>query len=531
METTRHTSWYIAIVLVAAFVTFQIQGIDYGTGINDQPHIKDYVVGSDVSAGSALERNSMTGAGAGESVDRWMVRFKLYSIEADEHINIMALSRIKPGQGQFDPHFYQYGGAWLYPLGAWYLVLSKVGVITLAPLNSYLRQPELMDSVYIWGRVFVVLAVAGASLFLFAACHRIASARESLLCMVLFLAAPGTVMFSQVMKPHWYALFFVCGALYVLTRLLSGQFWRERDNVALGVFLGLAVGSVLTFGLFAALCWLAMAVFVYRGIIHPRALLLVPAIALTVYLGTNPFVVLNISAVQSESSLLVNWYTQKAGISSILLFAKNSLLANFGAAATLLIACVATYAIVSMPRSPMAWAAVTGIGVVVLIAVLTSSIATWHTNTRYLSFLLPSGLLFLCATQWRGQKILLSLAVALTLLQSAPLALAYRDENDPTHSTRHLAGRWIEENIPGDAALCFQTKTLAPYEVPPIDFARYRINDPACKMEVRVEREPDAVIQNERRQLVTRFQPRYSPHSFPLVFSHINPQISVYRYE
>ena len=46
--------------------------------------------------------------------------FKLYSIEADEAVNIIALARIKPGQGQFDPGLYQYGGAYLYPLGAWY---------------------------------------------------------------------------------------------------------------------------------------------------------------------------------------------------------------------------------------------------------------------------------------------------------------------------------------------------------------------------------------------------------------------------
>lgn len=64
-----------------------------------------------------------------------MLRFKLYTVEVGEVYNLVALARIKPMQLQFDPHFYLYGGAFLYPLGLYYAVLSKLGVLSIGSLD------------------------------------------------------------------------------------------------------------------------------------------------------------------------------------------------------------------------------------------------------------------------------------------------------------------------------------------------------------------------------------------------------------
>src|SRR5438067_9465079 len=45
-------------------------------------------------------------------------RFRLYSCQPDEMITFRALSRMKPSRGDLDPRFYQYGGLWVYPVGA-----------------------------------------------------------------------------------------------------------------------------------------------------------------------------------------------------------------------------------------------------------------------------------------------------------------------------------------------------------------------------------------------------------------------------
>ena len=521
--------WRWPVLLVAVFIGAQLQAINYGTKINDAPHIRDYLISSDMITGSALERDRIVGAGAGESLDRWMTRFKLYSVEADEHVNILALSRIKPDQGLFDPHFYQYGGAWLYPLGAWYFALSKLGAVSVAPLTTYLQQPGLMDNVYIWGRILVLISISGAALILFAACRRFLPNVDSLMCMLLFLAAPGTIMFSQIMKPHWYALIWVCSALFILTRGPAKLSWRSWDTFLLGVFLGLAVGSVLTFGLFAALCWFALLVFVSRSQVPNHALIFVPLIATGVYLITNPFVLLNWSTFSAEASIVGDWFSLGLDFGSVLSFLDNSLLPSFGIGTVLMITGVGIYHVRSAAKLPLAWFLIAAAGIVIFIAFLTASIATWHTNSRYIAYLLPSGILFLAIVNWPRRRTFLAIALVLTIVQSAPLALAYHDENSPIHSTRLAAAHWVHENVPANSAICVGTKTAAPYDVPPVDFTRYLINHPSCNLKIVIERSPDSLKIIEGMTIEKRFQPRFSPQHFPLVFSHINPQISIYR--
>ena len=45
-------------------------------------------------------------------------RYRLYSYQPDEMITFNALRQMKPGAGQLDPKLYQYGGLWVYPVGA-----------------------------------------------------------------------------------------------------------------------------------------------------------------------------------------------------------------------------------------------------------------------------------------------------------------------------------------------------------------------------------------------------------------------------
>jgi hypothetical protein len=46
---------------------------------------------------------------------------------------------------------------------------------------------------------------------------------------------------------------------------------------------------------------------------------------------------------------------------------------------------------------------------------------------------------------------------------------------------------------------------------------------------VQVERQPRAVVADPNYAIAKRFTPRLSPQSFPLVWEHINPQITIYK--
>ena len=521
----------LATVLVTGFILFQLLNIDYGTEINNLAHVKEFMVNPNVSIGSGLERDNIAGYGAGESLHRWMTRFKLYSIEADEHINIMALSRIKPEEGKFDPHFYQYGGAWLYPLGVWYFILSKTNIITLGPLDLYLQSPDLIDAIYIWGRIFVLITVAISAIFLFFACRQFASNTESLLCLALFLCAPMTIMFSQVMKPHWYALLWVCICLSILARCTAQGFWRFRDTLGVGVCIGLAVGSVITFGLFALVLWLAMFFFSNKGLISRSSLLVVPIIAAFIYIITNPYLIINWNAFAGETDLVLNWFSGSNTFEAIPLFILNSIFPGFGIVTTLLLFALAIRVIVLGANQHSAWIVISGLVAIVLISIMTSSISTWHTNVRYLSWLLPSGLLFVCVVPFRGRKPLLILTIIATCLQSLPLTIAYRDENDKTVGTRYQAANWIEKNINYEQAICFGTRTPAPFDVPPINFLAHRVDESSCEVQIVVERQPDIISPANDKYIIARFKPQYLYPRFPFTFGHINPQISIYSIE
>ena len=82
-------------------------------------------------------------------------RFRLYSCQPDEMITFRSLSRMKPGSGDFDPRFYQYGGLWVYPVGALLKAGSLFGIVTLrGDLAYYLDHPEQFARFYIVARLY-----------------------------------------------------------------------------------------------------------------------------------------------------------------------------------------------------------------------------------------------------------------------------------------------------------------------------------------------------------------------------------------
>jgi len=516
--------------MVLLFVALQAATLGYGTRINDLAHIRDYRVGSDVVSGSGLTRDRVIGSTAdrAESLDLWMVRFKLYSVEADEVDAIMALARIQPRQLQFDPKFYQYGGAFLYPLGGWYLALSKLGLIHVAPLDQLLAQPEQMDRIWIAGRAFVLAAFAASALLLFLTLIEIAPAGVALAGLAIYLFCPASIMYSQIIKPHWYALLWVNAALLIVVRAFVRNRLTLGSELLLAAAIGLTVGSVVTFSTLAVLLWCALAVLAASGALSVIALVRIPLVAIVVFLLSNPYYVLNWPTVLAERASTAGWFEPSLSPSSLLLFVQNSLFTGFGVVTTLLIFAVVAWTLIRGPLR-LRLLAIAIIGPIVSIAVMTANFVTWNSNFRFIPYVLPAALILVALPRWRHRTLILAFCALATVAQALPLKLAYFDENDDAHATRLLAAAWIDANIPTADAICLVTNGLAPFEVPPFRFDRYRLNSPDCRWLVRVERNPLSVTVGPGYEIAKRFTPRLSPQIFPLVWEHINPQITIYR--
>ncbi len=528
----RHSFWgvWLAFAACAVFFAFQLLTINYGTRINDLAHIRDHQIEKIDIDNSALNRAAIavSNTGGAETLDRWMLRYKLYSIEADEVVNVMALARINPAFGQFDPHFYQYGGAFLYPLGGWFYASAKLGLLPLGSLDVLLADPDRMDKVYAWGRAFVLAAFTLSGFVLFLTLRMVARPSIALAGTGIYLFCPASIMFSVVMKPHWYALLYVTCALFLVVSLFERRKQRRWEECALALCLGLAVGSVTTLGLFAALVWCALFVAVARGLIDWVPLVRVPASSLAVYALSNPFALVNWRALAIEGESAAGWYAPSIAPTDLWAFVENSFLPGFGVGFGLLLLFVLAREL-ARPSFAGARGIAAALGLALaLAAVVTAAHSVWHTNLRYVPYVLPAGLLLLAAS--RHVRIsAFAVALMATLVQSVPTKLAYVDENDPEHSTRLLAGAWIDANLPSGSGVCLPTLTPTPYDVPPFDLARFAINAPGCAFRVVIEREGSDERPDEGFAVMRRFRPRLSPDWLPGFTNHVNPQITIYR--
>lgn len=524
------TSHWAALVLIGSFIVLQAPTLDYGTRINQLPFIRDYQITTDVVHGSALDRTAVIGSRVkpAETLDRWMLRFKLYPIEVDEIYNVMALARIKPTQLQFDPHFYQYGGAFVYPLGLYYAMLSKLGVLSIGSLGYLLANPQAIDDVWIAGRAFVLLAAAASALLFYFALVQFASPQAALLGLAVYLFSPATIMFSQILKPHWYALMFGNAALLFIVRAFVQDRFSRASEVTLGALLGLAVGSVATFGLFAILVWGALVYLNFRGCVRWTTLIVVPAVAAITWFITNPYCIFDWRALMDEASAHPEWHSPRLNLDVLLSFLHNSVLAGYGVVLGLLFIAIL---IRDATRPASIGVRLLGVAIILLIiaiAALTAPEYDSYGNFRYAPYVLPLIIVFVAVQPLRYRGLILAAAAAGAVIQAAPLKLAYFDENSDANSTRFAAASWIDSHVQPEDTVCISTET-SPYSVPPFRFDRYKINTPNCNWRVRIESDNQAELDGETWSVARQFRPRLSPAVFPLVWGNINPKITIYR--
>lgn len=522
----------LTLTIIAVFLGWQISTADYGSKVNDFEYIRDYVVETNVSENSGLQRQTVVGENTDrESLDLWMTRFKLYSVNADEHINILSLARVRNDPAALDPGFYQYGGAWLYPLGIWYFALSKLGTIEVGSLAGMLAEPDRIDAVYFWGRMLVLFCVACAGLMLATTLRRLANDGAALAGLAIFLFAPATIMYSQLLKPHWFALVFVVIAVDQLVRAAFGRRPEWHHDAITGIAVGLTFGAANTYAPFTVIVWLALVLLWRRGAVPLRSLVAVPAIACGAWAITNPHVILHFDSFRAAAAVAGNWFSPELTLRSVQDFVWNSGFRGFGFAflgSVLAAAAVLLIRPQHAAHRPLAFAV---IAIVAFYAWLTASMADWGINSRYAPYLLVLGIILLASVRWRHTgKVMWAIAI-LTLVQSLPLMTAYADENDPANSTRLRMAALINDTIPAGESICVGARTAAPFETPPFEFTRYRVNVEPCRYSTRTERHQVERPAPEGLKVVARVTPRFFSPAYRLVFGHINPQITLYEPE
>jgi len=213
-------------------------------------------------------------------------RYRLYTAQPDEMITMMALASMSPARRDFDPKLYQYGGMWIYPVGA----LIKVFANPRADQTYYLDYPEAFARFYLVARLYVVAFALLGTWAVFWIARRLSGgnvivASAATLCYALM---PVVVNMAHEAKPH------LPGAVRVLLAVIAGTKYvesgRKRWWVLAGALCGAAAGMVLS-AVLGVLIVPAMVLFrkeswVQRLVIAAAALV----IAADVYAMSNPYV-------------------------------------------------------------------------------------------------------------------------------------------------------------------------------------------------------------------------------------------------
>jgi hypothetical protein len=216
-------------------------------------------------------------------------RYRLFSSQPDEMITFRALSQMKPGQGKLDPKLYQYGGLWIYPVGAMLKLWSFTGFVTLrSDLAYYLDHPEAFGKFYLVARLYSVMwGLAGVAV-VFAIVRRLTSdAVLAGIAGMCFACMPVVITMAHEAKPHLGGAVLMLWAGYAAIRYLD--FGTRRWAIAVGLLCGAATAMVPT----SAPVFLLLPV---MAVLRPRTLwdsVIALFIGIAVYAVTNPYVVMH----------------------------------------------------------------------------------------------------------------------------------------------------------------------------------------------------------------------------------------------
>jgi dolichol-phosphate mannosyltransferase len=404
--------------------------------------------------------------------------FLLRSAHPDERKPFTILARMRPWKLEFEPLYVHYGGAYIYPFGAFLAAGHAVRALTLdSDPAFYIARPEQMARLYLAGRLFILLFHFATLLVLYDLGKRLGGWKAGLAACLLFALSPAAAWHSHISKPHPFGTFWAL--LAVRAAFSAAESGRRRDYLLSGLWAGVAAGSNLGLAAAAgvpALAWIARRL-AGRAQAREWALpLAAGALAGAACLAANPYLLFSYASFRWELEVLLppgarlDW-SKLPGLFTVVLPSG--------------LGCVAT--------------ALGGVGLLaslrksdprrLLLAASALLLLAWFWSRYWFVGMEPSTvrlfyplapLLALFAADLLARlpgKATLPALLALCLVEAAPSAAAYLENmrlDSGAASTRARAADWIDANVPAGASVGL-TRYPEPAHTPPFRFDRYAL--------------------------------------------------------
>jgi hypothetical protein len=225
-------------------------------------------------------------------------RYRLFTYQPDEYNTLKSLSGMNPGKLQLDPRMYQYGGLWIYPVGALLKVASLVGFVDLshgADQAFYLDNPDAFGRFYIVARLYsAAWGVVGAWAVYMIARKLTGRSTPAAAASACWAMMPVVVNMAHEAKPHLAGLSLMLLAVLAASRYVEtgGRRWWVFCAIACGAATGMVISSLVIFALLPMILLLRP----LEGRERVRLAAKFLGIGLLVYAASNPYVFINLVA-------------------------------------------------------------------------------------------------------------------------------------------------------------------------------------------------------------------------------------------
>ena len=392
------------------------------------------------------------------------------SVNPDEKKSFIILARMRPWRLEFEPLYVQYGGAFIYPLGAFLGAARLLHLARLTPdLAHYLAVPDDMGRLYLLGRLYTLLFHLGTVWLLFELGRILSGRRTGTAAALLWTLTPLAVVNAHMLKPHPVAAFWFVAAAYCAVRAVEEG--RGMDYLLCGLTAGMAAGGNLAVGYALGLPVLARLV--------RREGSWLPAFGgaaagLGAVVVTNPYLAFSPRDFAWE---LTVYSPTRFGLtpSSWIAFAARVVPEGLGPVLTALAAAGVLRGLFADARRRVLSLLVIGGGLLVLLRfpqfVAESGELRLHYATAALAVLLGADLLSSLPRPFAA--LLLAAALADTGLRGGVYLENLRREAGPD-ATRPAAADWVDANVPAGARVGLLLSP-EPSRTPPLRWDRVRL--------------------------------------------------------
>lgn len=180
-----------------------------------------------------------------DSLHKAVTRFLLVPWSGDEIHVLKAIGHLNPYKLKFDPHFYIYGGGFIYTGAAFVQVASMLGVVHIvSDMGYYLKNPSEFGKIVAVLRSMVVVFATLGIYFVFLLAGKYFGQAIALLSCGIVLVIPDTQASVRGIEPHIFVLPLFITSFYFALKATEGN--PTKNYILAAVFAGFSIGTQAT---------------------------------------------------------------------------------------------------------------------------------------------------------------------------------------------------------------------------------------------------------------------------------------------